>query len=178
MESGIDFVSSHESPVEHLLPCMRAQSCLTFATPWTARPLCLWYSSGKNTGVGCHFLLQGFFPSQGSNLHVLHWQVASLALSHLGSLLSSSSRRVFVYTENLSYSVVNLRELSYLVLLENQLQLSVCTCCFTLHFDVKEMASFLPFHEPTIANFRFSSAASSPLSAFLELRRVRGLTLD
>ena len=64
-------------------------------------------------------------------------QVASLPRSHLGSLLSSSSRRVFVYTENLFYSVVNLRELSYLVLLENQLQLSVCTCCFTLHFDVK-----------------------------------------
>ena len=30
---------------------------------------------GKNTGVGCHFLLQGIFPTQGSNLdlwHLLH----------------------------------------------------------------------------------------------------------
>ena len=25
----------------------------------------------KNTGVGCHFLLQGVFPTQGSNLHLL-----------------------------------------------------------------------------------------------------------
>ena len=25
-------------------------------------------SPGKNTGVGCHFLLQGIFPTQGSNL--------------------------------------------------------------------------------------------------------------
>ena len=24
-------------------------------------------SPGKNTGVGCHFLLQGIFPTQGSN---------------------------------------------------------------------------------------------------------------
>ena len=43
---------------------------------------------GKNTGVGCHFLLQGIFPTQGSNLHLLcllHWQVDSLPLSHLGS---------------------------------------------------------------------------------------------
>ena len=24
-------------------------------------------SSGKNTGVGCHFLLQGIFPTQGLN---------------------------------------------------------------------------------------------------------------
>ena len=30
-----------------------------------------------NTGVGCHFCLQGIFPTQGSNpriLHLLHWQ--------------------------------------------------------------------------------------------------------
>ena len=26
---------------------------------------CLWDSPGKNTGVGCHFLLQGIFPTQG-----------------------------------------------------------------------------------------------------------------
>ena len=37
-----------------------AQSVRLFATPWTvARPLlCPWDSPGKNTGVGCHFLLQ------------------------------------------------------------------------------------------------------------------------
>ena len=32
----------------------------------------------KNTGVGCHFLLQGIFPAQQSNpglLRLLHWQV-------------------------------------------------------------------------------------------------------
>ena len=34
------------------------------------------------TGVGCHFLLQGVFPTQGSNPHLLHWQVDSLPLSH------------------------------------------------------------------------------------------------
>ena len=42
-------------------------------------------SPGKNTGVGCHFLLQGIFSTQGSNLHLLHWQADSLPLSHLGS---------------------------------------------------------------------------------------------
>ena len=31
------------------------------------RFLCPWDSPGKNTGVGCHFLLQGIFPTQGSN---------------------------------------------------------------------------------------------------------------
>ena len=33
-----------------------------------ARLLCLWKFQGKNTGVSCHFLLQGIFPTQGSNL--------------------------------------------------------------------------------------------------------------
>ena len=30
---------------------------------------------GKNTGVGCHFLLQGIFPTQGLNPSLLHWQM-------------------------------------------------------------------------------------------------------
>ena len=47
-------------------------------------------SPGKYTGVGCHFLLQGIFLTQGSNpplLHLLHWQAGSLPLRHLGSAL-------------------------------------------------------------------------------------------
>ena len=38
---------------------------------------------GKNTGVGCHTLLQGIFPTQGRKLCLLclfHWQVGSLPL--------------------------------------------------------------------------------------------------
>ena len=38
--------------------------------------------------MGCPFLLQGIFPTQGANqclLHLLHWQANSLPLSHLGS---------------------------------------------------------------------------------------------
>ena len=31
------------------------------------RLLCPWNSPGKNSGVSCHFLLQGTFPTQGSN---------------------------------------------------------------------------------------------------------------
>ena len=53
------------------------------------RLCCPWDYTGKNTGVGCHFLLQGIFPSQGSNLSLLcllHCLTDSLSLSHLGSL--------------------------------------------------------------------------------------------
>ena len=39
--------------------------------PYPARLLCPWNSPGKNTGVGCHALLQGIFPTQGSNPHLL-----------------------------------------------------------------------------------------------------------
>ena len=34
---------------------------------------CPWDFPSKNTGVGCHFLLQGIFPTQGSNLNLLDW---------------------------------------------------------------------------------------------------------
>ena len=50
-----------------------------------ARLLCPWSFPGKNTGVGCHFLLEGVFHTQGSNPHLLcllHWQADSLPLSH------------------------------------------------------------------------------------------------
>ena len=40
---------------------------------------------GKNTGVGCHFLLQGIFPTQGSNLRLLHCRWILYQRSHRGS---------------------------------------------------------------------------------------------
>ena len=51
-----------------------------------SRLLCPRNFLGMNTGVGCHFLLQGFFLTQGSNLcllSLLHWQKDSLPLSCL-----------------------------------------------------------------------------------------------
>ena len=51
--------------------CVKSlQSCPTLCDPMDCSPprlLCLWNSPGKNTGVGCHFLLQGIFPTQGLN---------------------------------------------------------------------------------------------------------------
>ena len=45
-----------------------AQSCPTLRPHGLlpARLLCQWNSPGKNTGVGCHFLLQGIFLISGS----------------------------------------------------------------------------------------------------------------
>ena len=53
------------------------------------RHLCPLESPGKNTGVCCHLLLQGIFPTQGSNsqlLCLLHCRQILYPLSHLGSL--------------------------------------------------------------------------------------------
>ena len=51
-----------------------------------ARLLCSWNSPGKNTGEGCHSLLQRIFPTQGLNLNLLHWRWILYHLSHRGSL--------------------------------------------------------------------------------------------
>ena len=44
------------------------------ANPWTVahQVLCPWDFPGKNTGVGCHFLLQEIFLTWGSNPILLH----------------------------------------------------------------------------------------------------------
>ena len=51
--------------------CMCACSVVSysFVTPWSVahQACCPWDSPGKNTGVGCHFLLQEIFLTQGLN---------------------------------------------------------------------------------------------------------------
>ena len=59
-----------------------------------AKLFCPWDSLGKNTEVGCHFLLQGIFLTQGLNprlLRLLHGQARSLPLVPSGSIVSPFS---------------------------------------------------------------------------------------
>ena len=88
--------------VLHILSRILSQTCLvdvvgtristsTFLSQSPAfyvkpRLFCLWSSPGKYTGMGCLFLLQGIFPTQGSNRGLLHWLVVSLPLCHLGKI--------------------------------------------------------------------------------------------
>ena len=60
--------------------------------------------TNKNTGAGCHFLLQGLFQTLRSNpplLHFLHWQVDSLPVHHLKtlsySITISSNSKDFIF---------------------------------------------------------------------------------
>ena len=73
-----------------------AQSFLTLCDPMDlmeppARLLCPWDSPGKNTGVGCHFLLQGIFLTQWSNQGLLHCVKILYHLSHQANLKCYSS---------------------------------------------------------------------------------------
>ena len=69
----------------HFCCCLVTKSCPVLLRPHG--PTRLFFFPGKKTGVCCHFLLQGIFPIQGSNLHLLHWQVDSLPPRHQGNLL-------------------------------------------------------------------------------------------
>ena len=70
------------------------QSCPTLCNPMDCscphRLLCPWDFPGKNTEVGCHFLLQGIFLAQGSKpcfFCLLHFRQILYPLSHQGSPL-------------------------------------------------------------------------------------------
>ena len=72
--------------------------------PWGPQPSRLlypWNSLSKNTGVGCRALLQGIFPTQGSNLqllHLLHWQAGSLPLAPPASSTVIDGQREALYS--------------------------------------------------------------------------------
>ena len=70
-------------PNRQLRVCLCIQLCTTLCDPMTVarQAPCLWNFPSKYTGVGCHFLLQGIFLTQGSNpclLSRLHWCIGSL----------------------------------------------------------------------------------------------------
>ena len=83
---GCLFLSGLASPCVHAKPSVMSDS-LQPQGLYPTRLLCPWYSSDKNTGVGCCALLQGIFPTLGWNrclLCLLHWQAGSLPLAPPG----------------------------------------------------------------------------------------------
>ena len=68
-----------------------------FATPWTVapQPPLFMGSPGKNTEVGCHFLIQRIFPTQALNpslLCPLNWQADSLQGTLLENPMDGGAR--------------------------------------------------------------------------------------
>ena len=77
------------NPVKILAHCavLSVQSCPTLCDPMDCSPPSFSVhedSPGKNTGAGCHALLWGIFPTQGSNPGLLHCRWILYHLSHQG----------------------------------------------------------------------------------------------
>ena len=78
----------HHQLVSTLVLCLAAQSCLTLCDPTDCSPpgsSVPGDSPGKNTGAGCPALLQGNFPTQGSNPGLPHCRWILYQRSHQGS---------------------------------------------------------------------------------------------
>ena len=77
-------------PKDFLCGAKSLQLCLILCDPMACRPPVSSVhgdSPGKNTGVGCHAILQGILLTQGSKMHLLfllHWQAGSLPLAPPG----------------------------------------------------------------------------------------------
>ena len=87
--SGLPFPSLGDLPDPGIFPTRGSSrprdqtnvSCVSCIGRWILYHCATW----ETYRVGCHFLLQGIFWIQRSNLNLLHWQVGSLTLSHQGS---------------------------------------------------------------------------------------------
>ena len=81
-------IHTHTNTHTYIL-CLVTQSCLTTldnpkdcSLPGSS---VYWDSPGKNTGVGCHALLQGIVPTQGSNPVIPHCRQILYQLNYQGS---------------------------------------------------------------------------------------------
>ena len=117
-----------------------------FATPQTvaARLLHPWDFPGENTGVGCHFLLQGDLPNPG--LKPLSpespaLQADSLLLSHWGSPTMYS---IYMYTCVCVYL--------YLVYVCIYIIYSICVCMFYVYIIYENMSTVAQRKFPRFVN--------------------------
>ena len=84
------YIGKNSQIQDNLSLCLLCIGCLVVSDSLRPRGLectrllCPWNSPGKNTGVGCHSLLQGIVPNQGSNPGLLHWQVNYLPFEPSG----------------------------------------------------------------------------------------------
>jgi len=118
-----------------------AQLCPTLLQPhglWPTRLLCPWDSPGKNTGVGCHFLLQGMFPTQGSNPGLLHCRQSLYCLSHQGSPVQASTLQK---TESLGF--LSLRNIHTSIQYDDP---AVCLICGQWNYRTEFYILFMYFY--------------------------------
>ena len=111
-------LNTHTHTYKYIYICVYMLNCFSHVSlllhgPWPTRLLCPSDFPGKNTGVGCHALLQGIYLIQGSNPHLLYlpqyrWILYLLATreantyksyTHMHTYISLSHRRHFLMEE-------------------------------------------------------------------------------
>ena len=126
-----------------------------FATSWTEATRCFspWNSSGKNTGVGSHSLLQRIYPGVKARSPVL--KTDSLRSESFSSVQSLSHVRLFAnpWTAacQASLSITNSRSLPKLMSIESEI--------LSNHFIFHHPLLLLPSIFPNIRVFSYESAS-------------------
>ena len=103
-------------------------------------------SQARIPEMGCHFLLQGIFPTQGWNPSLLHWQADSLPWSHQGdSCYMVGSRSLSILYR---VSIVNVRQSQS----PNSSKPSflswysyICSLCLSLYFCSASKITYIIF---------------------------------
>ena len=96
---------------------------------------------GKNSEVGCHFLRQGIFPTQGLNRCLLHWQTGSLPLTppgkpiytHQGSPIYTLLYIKQIISKDLLYSTGNDTQYFIITYMEITLKRTFIYICIYTH---------------------------------------------
>ena len=131
---------------EHLLYavlCLVAQLCPTLCDPMDYRlpSSCVHRDSpGKNIWVLCHALLQGIFPTQGSNPGLPHFRQIIFCLCYQGS---SKVSIMVVYTHFWSLLTLNSLLLRFMYMTGSYCELFI----FTAHSNSFILPTALPYHQ-------------------------------
>ena len=122
-----------------------------FVTPWTvACQASLSDFASKITGAGCHFLLQGIFPTQEWNLNLGHLLISCLSLSHQGSPVlfhhfhfHALEKDMATHSSVLAWKIPGMEEPGRLQSMGPQSWTGMRDFTFTFHFHAskKEMAT-------------------------------------
>ena len=138
-----------------------------------ARFLCPWDSPGKNTGVGCHALLQGIFPTQRLNPHLLlllHSRQISLPLSHQGSP-NTCIVNIFSHEFILHKFCINITHLWFLITYNLTLKLLsfLSKNCPLIFINKDITTSILPFNGHSLSSGQTKEILLSCKSNFVSI---------
>ena len=163
------------------------QLCPTFCNThglWPARLLCPWKSPGKNTGVGCHFLLRGIFPTKGFNASLLHYRWMLYRLSYyaifqfsLVQSVMSNSATPWTAARQASLSITNSQSLLKLMSIDSVMPSNQLILCHPLLLpsvfpSIRVFSSESVLHIKWLKywSFSFSISTSNEYSGLISFR--------